>query len=77
MIRLAANQDDALFWGASTPVQSLCPFRPESTTGLLGANDDEDESEDDEDHDDLPARTHNKKNHHGSVLLHQQLMEEK
>ena len=58
MIRLAANQDDALFWGASTPVQSLCPFRPESTTGLLGANDDEDESEDDEDHDDLPAMTH-------------------
>ena len=55
MIRLAANQDDALFWGASTPVQSLCPFRPESTTGLLGANDDEDESEDDEDHDDIPA----------------------
>ena len=51
MIRLAANQDDALFWGASTPVQSLCPFRPESTTGLLGANDDED----DEDNDDLPA----------------------
>ena len=56
MIRLAANQDDALFWGASTPVQSLCPFRPESTTGLLGANNDED----DEDHDDLPARTHYK-----------------
>ena len=54
MIRLAANQDDALFWGASTPVQSLCPFRPESTTGLLGVNNDED----DEDHDDLPAITH-------------------
>ena len=53
MIRLAANQDDALFWGASTPVQSLCPFRPESTTGLLGANDDEDDE-------DLPARIHYK-----------------
>ena len=52
MIRLAANQDDALFWGASTPVQSLCPFRPESTTGLLGANDDEDDEDHDDDDDD-------------------------